>query len=272
MNGMPTLSFVSVAAEAVICIAFPIVALLFWRKKKGVSIKPAFVGAGMFILFALILEGIINYVAFNVDSPLKNVLVGNVWARAAYGGLAAGVFEETSRLVGFKLLIKKTPKLQRKSAITYGIGHGGVEMALLVGVSMLANLALIVAFNVMGPDTFLSSYTPEQAESVSASINAISKITPYDCFWAVFERFCAFAIQISLSVIVFASICRKTKRYLFPVAILLHAIVDFPAGLYQTGTITSIVHVEFILAALACLMLIVAKKVYKTTCWEVAAA
>ena len=51
-----------------------------------------------------------------------------------YGGLMAGVFEETGRYVSFKWFLKKETRIQ--DGLSYGIGHGGIEAMLIVGQCM----------------------------------------------------------------------------------------------------------------------------------------
>ena len=63
-------------------------------------------------------------------------------AYTAYGCLAAGLFEETGRLMGLSLLCKKDRDLAL--GVGYGIGHGGVEAALLAGVNAAVNAAVML--------------------------------------------------------------------------------------------------------------------------------
>jgi len=65
----------------------------------------------------------------------------------------------------------------------------------------------------------------------------------------------AIAVHLSLSVVVFYSVFGKNKLWLYPLAILLHTIVDIPAMVFQTGGIKSIFVVEVIVCLFAlCLM------------------
>ena len=52
---------------------------------------------------------------------------------ALYGGLAAGLFEETGRLLAFRFILK--PHTARITALSYGIGHGGIEAFWVMGLS-----------------------------------------------------------------------------------------------------------------------------------------
>lgn len=56
-------------------------------------------------------------------------------------GLAAGIFEETARLIAYLLL--KGRARSWGAALTLGAGHGGLE-SILVGLSVLASLVLVL--------------------------------------------------------------------------------------------------------------------------------
>lgn len=138
---------------AVVSIFLPIVLLIMWRKKMKVRIAPFFVGALIFIVFALVLENISHSIFIIKDSGLSRFVNGNTWAYVLYGALAAGIFEETGRFVAFKFFMKNND--DKESAVTYGIGHGGIESILVVGFSMLSSIFLISTLNSMGELTIM---------------------------------------------------------------------------------------------------------------------
>ena len=61
---------------------------------------------------------------------------------------------------------------------------------------------------------------------------------------AMFERVCAMMIQIGLSMLVFVAAREKKYFWLYPIAILIHAMIDAPAALYQYQVISSVFVVE----------------------------
>lgn len=54
------------------------------------------------------------------------------------------------------------------------------------------------------------------------------------------------------------------KKYLYPVAIILHALVDVSACLYQLGIIKELFVLEIILAVSVIILAFIAYKVYRT--------
>ena len=193
-------------------IVFPI-GLMFYFRKKGGKWRTFFIGAATFVVSAMVLESILHNLLFL--TPLWPILQENIWLYGLYGGLAAGIFEETGRFLAFKLLLKN--EREPITALSYGIGHGGVEAILLVGLTMVNNLVLTAMVSA-GATT--DPAVLEMAEQLTA--------TPAGMFlWATFERFSAVIVHLSLSVLVFAAVKVPGKKWLFPFAILIHAAVDF---------------------------------------------
>ena len=60
----------------------------------------------------------------------------------------AGLFEETGRLVVMLLLLKAFHRLA--DGLAFGLGHGGLEAMLLVGLTYVSNLVLAVLMNTGG--------------------------------------------------------------------------------------------------------------------------
>lgn len=109
---------------AVIGIILPIVVLIVWKMKQGkIRLKPAVAGAVVFIIFAQMLETVPKLFLFG-DTKISEYVWSHPWAYVTAGCLLAGIFEEIGRYVAFRFFLKDYH--DRKDAITYGIGHGGI--------------------------------------------------------------------------------------------------------------------------------------------------
>src|SRR5699024_12008722 len=100
-----------------------------------------FVGDGIVFVFAPVLQAILHQVVFFVDI-LTTKCLQNPIVYVNYASLAAGVFEDIGRFIGFRFLLKKFRSW--KDGIAYGIGHGGIESMLVVG--MIASSNIVLAF------------------------------------------------------------------------------------------------------------------------------
>ena len=175
--------------------------------------------------------------------------MGNVWAFALYGGLMAGLFEETGRFVAMKWLLRKEPGSTLTGA-GYGIGHGGMEMLMLFGVSMIANLVLSAIINSGQEAVLLGSAPAESAEQVKAQLAGLETLTPGTIVIGLWERLSALIAQLGLSLLVWSAVRRGGKwLWLYPAAIMLHALIDAIAVVLSKSV--GHVYVEIVICAIA---------------------
>lgn len=209
---------------ALVGIAAP-VALAWWLvKKRHARLGTILVGAGVFFVFALLLEPILHQVV--LKGPFGDIISGNTWYYALYGGLAAGIFEETGRFLGMKFLLKKEPT-GALPAVAYGVGHGGMEMLMIFGITMISNIVVSLMINAGQVDTILSAVPAETREQVEAQFAQLQDLHAGQLLLGLWERISALILQLGLSIIVWTAV-RKGGKWLwfFPAAILLHALVD----------------------------------------------
>lgn len=203
----------------------------WWLKKRYHLIsKPVWVGVVVFVIAVLVLERILHAVVLHPSTEGTIALASRYpfWY-VIYGALAAGTFEETGRFLAFRYLKKRVSGIQ--TALAYGIGHGGVEMILVGAMGMVNYIVISVAINTK--DSAILSKLPNEA--IQSLMNHAGSTTAN----IFFERLGAFAIQIFLSIIVWAAVNYVQKSWLYPLAIGLHAIVDVPSAMFQAGLISN---------------------------------
>jgi len=111
------------------------------------------------------------------------------------------------------------------NALMYGAGHGGIEAVLLLSLSMISNLVYSLMVNAGTADP----------TTVSAAAT-LSQTAPWMFLVGGLERIGAVALHVSLSVLVWFAVKNKKAFALYPLAILLHALVDFAAvAMSQSG-------------------------------------
>ncbi|MDR2784215.1 MAG: YhfC family intramembrane metalloprotease [Treponema sp.] len=240
------------AISAIISIGLPIVLFIILYKKYNAKIIPMIMGIAGFILFALIFERSIHSIVFKKFTLKEKPLIYII-----YGIFMAGIFEETARFISFKILKKKYNGIG--TGLAYGIGHGGVEAALFVGLSMINTMILAIILNAGNIETITGKLQGEVFEQINTQITAILTTSPYLFLASGIERIFAICIQLSLSIIVFYSVYEKNKLWLYPFSIILHAIIDIPAAAMQVGVIKNMFLVEILLFIGAILSIIIAK-------------
>ncbi|MDR0472783.1 MAG: YhfC family intramembrane metalloprotease [Treponema sp.] len=250
------LSIIFMAVSAIISIGLPVAIFIFFRKKYKAGFLPMIIGAAAFILFVLVLESSIHYFVFKQFSLQEKPL-----AYIIYGIFMAGIFEETARFISFNILKKKHEGI--KTGLSYGIGHGGIEAILLAGFAMISSIVFSIFINTGYIQTITSGLQGEVLNKITSAINELSQTASYMFLVSGLERIFAICIQLSLSVMVFYSVYRKGTIWLFPCAILLHAIIDIPAAAYQAEILGNILLVEGIVCLSAVMSVIIAVNVHK---------
>ena len=251
------LSLGFICASALITIGLPIALFIYFKITQGIKAAPMFLGIIGFVLFVMVLERMLHGVVLKPDeNGLIPLMEEEPWNFVLYGIFAAGIFEETARFISF--LILKSSQRGVKTGLAYGIGHGGAESVVLVGLTMANNLILAVVIN-YGNIAVLGD-SPQILEAMSA----LKSANPYVFMFGGIERIITLACQISLSVIVWYSLTgRKRRLWLFPAAILLHALVDIPAAMMQAGLLTNMWMVEGALAVGAFITVLIAYKIHR---------
>lgn len=252
--------FLMLGLELLFSIALPVVAIVIWKKKTDANLSPLLMGAAAFFVFVMVIEQIIHFLVLGLNESVSSFILSRPWLYAIYGGFMAGFMEESARFLVFKTMMRN--HIGRENAITYGLGHGGLECFSVLGMTMISNLMLAVMFNSIGAEEFIAQYAPGQTAAISEAIAGINAIDPAAAALACFERACSMALQVELSILVFAAV-RLNKFWLYPVSILLHMGVDFFAALYQTGTLSALWVVEVLLAAYVVALFFAARAVYK---------
>lgn len=229
-------------------IILPIMLLIIWKFKSRYDVKPFVIGAICFFVSALVIESFVHSLVLGIDSPVSRAINNSVFLYVLYGCLAAGIFEETGRLIGFKYLLKHDNK--KEASIMYGIGHGGIEAIMLVGVTFVLYWAIMKGF------IKVDATTEMQLKPI------LSSLTTFQCLMSMIERTYAVFFHIALSIIVFISV-HENKKSLFFLAILLHALLNIPAALYQRN-ILGLLTVEMMGIILTILVVILAINLYKS--------
>lgn len=238
----------------IICFGVPLVLLGFVRRRYQASIKSFFVGMLVFIVVTQILEAVFHIYLLKVNQTTATWLMQPI-IYSLYGGLMAGIFEETGRYVSFKWFLKKENRIQ--DGVSYGIGHGGIEAMLIVGTTYLTNLIFSVLIN-----QGLIENLGLSAELEESVVTQLTQISPIVFGLAGYERLMAIIIQIGLSVLVFKGVRERKIRY-YVLAIFLHAILDVPAALEQVG-LFNIYAVESFITLVAIGFIVFIMKQFKT--------
>ena len=252
-----TRSLIALGLGAVLAIALPIALALIWKFRKKERFTTILAGAATFLIFALILEKPIqNALLFPTqmglpEHPLSLFLNARPVLLALAAGLFPGVFEETGRLVAYKTVLRN--RKNRETSISHGIGHGGFEVMYILGATYITYLAYAVMINTGAYGALVdqaATLAPAQADALITLADQLAKLTLADVGLGLMERVFAVLFHVGASILVFYA-CRDQKRFwLYPLAVLIHTVMDFIAALYTLGvSVMSTWTLEGIIAA-----------------------
>ena len=195
------MTYISYAFALFASLILPIIVSLFLIVKKKQYFKVILVGVITFLIFQVftriyilqvILPSQVWYILFTYQYPILYVFLLS---------LSAGLFEEIGRYITMKYLLKS---MTIKDAIVFGIGHGGIESILLVGVSLL----------MINPSTI-----------------------PFQNFlMSGVERISAMILHCGFSVLVYQMLFRN-KKYNLIYSIALHTLVNLVSVLLMMNNV-----------------------------------
>ena len=216
-------SIIGMGVSVIISIGLPVFLMLFLKFKAKAKVNFFFIGAAIFVVFALMLEQCCHLAVLGLTG---DVIQKNLWLYALYAGLAAAVFEETGRLVAMKFFMnRRKVKMDNTNAFMYGIGHGGAESILLVGITCINNLTTSIMLNSGQLEASLNALDTETKNQAIAGIQQLVELPALSFYMAGLERIFAIIIQIALSIIMYQAV-KYGKKKLILLAYVAHFLVD----------------------------------------------
>ena len=255
---VPTLTIICMGISCVAGFAIPIFLFIYFRKKKNADTLPFFIGCAVMLIFALILESAVHQIVLTSSAGEK--IMNNTWLYALYGGLMAGLFEETGRLIAFKTVLRKYRE-NNIDALMYGAGHGGFEAMYLLGFSMINNIIVAGMINSGGIATITESLSGEVLTQTEAVLQTMITTPSLVFLIGIIERVFAVILQMALSVLVWFAAKNKNHWYLYPAAILIHFAVDAIAVILSRNNVPMLA-IEAAIGVMTGLAVVFAKKVW----------
>lgn len=253
LQPVPVGNVVGMMFSLVAALGLPIGLFIYlWRKKKAAFFS---FGTGLlvFVIFALTLESIVHSLVFQATG---NLILGNPFLYALYGALMAAAFEETGRYLGMKFVMRNY--LTKENALMYGVGHGGIEAILLLGLASINNLVNSTMINSGSMNGVLEGLDEATRQTAIQGLSALWETSALLFFAAGFERIVAVFLQIALSVLIYRAVKEKNGRWYWA-AFGAHFVVDFAAVLLSN---VSIALTEIVVAAMTAAVVWYVRKAY----------
>lgn len=240
----PTLSAASVVCmgiSTVIALLLPLALAIGCLIKRRGSFICVMIGAFCFFIGAGVLESILHNIVFTLLPSIRQMPALYV----LYGCLAAGLFEETARLLGLRYLCTRCDGLS--TGLAYGVGHGGME-AIMIGFSMLSSLLTMGLVAGGQAESLLVGLSADELSAATAQVSALAAQPPFYFLMGGVERLSALAIHLALSVLIWMVVTHRLPMWGYALSIALHAGVNVWAALTQIGVIANIYLCEALIA------------------------
>lgn len=245
-----------------ICLVLPIGALVFYAQKhKGGGIVSAWVvGAlGFFVPQVLIRLPILT--ALSANAGFLNWTQKHLLLYTLGLALTAGLFELAGRCAGAGLL-RKNRTFPR--ALAAGLGHGGIEAILLIGVTYINNLVYLILLQSGGFDALAAQTAAAGADTapLTAAAAALKSTSAGLFLLAGLERALTMVCQACMTTMVFYGFQKKDSRWILG-CLGIHFLLDSTAGIPQFLSSQALAYalVYLVLAAAAGLSLWILKKI-----------
>lgn len=214
-----------------ISLILPVALLIVYAlKNKGKKIVSAwFLGAAGFFVMQVILRLPILSI-LSLMPGFQSFAENNYVVYILILGFTAGLFEVIGRLVVAKILSKN---LTYERGIAAGLGHGGIEAIIIVGMTYINNLLYAGMIN---GGTF--DITVEQTAALGVDVSSLYAVkdallnTPSYLFGlAGYERLLTIICHTAMSLLVCYFVYKKQTMKGVLIALLLHTILDSVSGL-----------------------------------------
>jgi uncharacterized membrane protein YhfC len=235
-------------------IALPIGLGIYLARRFKLGWRLWWIGAATFVLSQ------VGHIPFNwaIGSLLNQTSMVN-WPKtvqlifnAVFGGLSAGLFEESFRYGMYRWWAKNARSWGK--GLLAGAGHGGIEAILLGGLALYGFIQLFVLRNADASQ--LSQVVgADKVELAQAQITAYWSVPWNMSILGAVERFFAIPFQLALSLLVMHAFIRRRGWWIW-LAVGLHALVDGVA-VYLAGIGLSAYAIEGVVGLFAILSVII---------------
>lgn len=161
--------------------------------------------------------------------PEWQAVLANAVLSAVILGFSAGLFEETGRLIVMGMFFKN--RRTHADGVSFGLGHGGLEAAVLVGLGMLSMAVLGLIVQSGGWDSIVAGAPPQAVEALRQQLG---RLTAVGALLGGVERVTAVILHIALSLLILLGISRGRGVLAWLVAIVVHGGVNTAAVLALT--------------------------------------
>ena len=197
-------------------------------RKQGILAAWLLGAAGFFVTQILIRLPILT--ALQDQSWFLNFAQNHLFGYAFSLAFTAGLFELAGRFAVAKLLRKN---LTYRRALAAGLGHGGIEAMILIGITYINNLIYIFMINTGSFDALLAQTAAMGADASQLELIRTQLLTTAPVLFALagFERLLTMIGHAAMSMVVCYGVARRKTVPCLLLCLGIHTLVDLPVGI-----------------------------------------
>ena len=204
--------------------------IVYVLKNKGKGVFTAwFLGAaGFFIMQIIIRIPILNMLA--LTAGFQSFVAKHYVLYCLVVAFTAGLFELIGRYAVAKVMAKN---LSYEKGFAAGLGHGGIEAIIVIGMTYLNNLLYIGMINSGAFDGIVEQTAALGVDTASliAIKDALIDTNSAVFLLAGYERILTMILHVALSLLVCYFVCKKQELKGILICLVCHWMVDFVAPL-----------------------------------------
>lgn len=261
---VPVMTIIACVITLIVALVLPVAVLVVYalkNRKQGIISAWLLGAAGFFVTQILIRLPILT--VLQTQSWFADAAQNHLFLYAFGLAFTAGLFELAGRLGVAKCLEKK---LTWKRALAAGLGHGGIEAMLLIGVTYVNNLAYIAMINTGSFETVLAQTAAmgvdvSQLEMIRSQLLEMSSAM---FLLGGFERILAMTAHAAMSVLVCWGVHSRKLLPCLLACLGVHTFIDLTAGLSLVlPQTTAYVIIYGILIVVAAISLLILKEIHR---------
>lgn len=228
---IPVTAILCCAISLAVCLVLPVLLLIVFaakHKKQGIVSAWLLGAAGFFVTQILIRLPILT--ALQSQSWFLSFSQNHLFGYAFSLAFTAGLFELAGRFAVAKLMRKN---LTYNRALSAGLGHGGIEAMLLIGMTYVNNLIYIFMINSGSFDAIITQTAaiPEAAAQLELIRQQLLTASPALFLLGGFERVLAMTAHLAMSMLVCYGVAHRKVLPCTLVCLAIHTFTDLTAGL-----------------------------------------
>lgn len=228
-----TADIIAVCVTLFVTLILPVLVLIVYGiKNRGKGVWSAwFLGAAGFFFFQLILRVPILSMITGIEA-VQLFIFRHYLLYCLIMAFTAGLFEVAGRYIVARIL-KKNGSFER--GVAAGLGHGGIESMMIVGMTYINNIIYIILINTGSFDQIV-----EQTKAMGQDTAALEVVrqtliqgNSYLYYLAGYERVLTMIFHVAMSLLVCCFVWKGKDIAGILLCLALHTAVDFVAPVIQ---------------------------------------